>query len=318
MLRISVTDRCNLRCIYCMPEAGVKLCPHEEMLSYEEIEQVAAGALMAGINRFRITGGEPLVRKGLTGLIEKLAALGPEDLALTTNGLLLAQSASALKAAGLKRVTISLDTLKAERFERITRRPGLEQVFSALESSRKAGLTPLKINTVIIRGVNDDEVMDFVRFGQSEGIEVRFIELMPTSGLSPGCKEIGKWDRSLLVSGEEIRKIIEAEFGPLTRSPDEPGVAKIYSTASGATIGLITPVSEKFCAGCQRLRLGPEGKLRICLFERGEIDLRRELRENKADEARLDQIIREALGRKSRWERGDLQEASSEMFRIGG
>jgi cyclic pyranopterin phosphate synthase len=301
-----------------MPEAGVKLCPHEEMLSYEEIEQVATSALAAGIKKFRITGGEPLARKGLTRLLEKLAALGPDDLALTTNGLLLAQAASSLKAAGLKRVTISLDTLKAERFERITRRPGLEQVFAALERSRKAGLLPLKINAVIIRGVNDDEVLDFVRLGEKEGIEVRFIELMPTSGLSLGCKEIGRWDRSLMVSGEEIRKKIEQELGPLTRSKEEDGVAKIYFTRSGAKIGLITPVSEKFCEGCQRLRLGPEGKLRICLFERGEIDLRKELRENKADPERLSRILIEALEQKAGWERGDLQAASSEMFRIGG
>jgi len=312
-----------------MPDSGVKLMPSEELLSYEEIELIGRVALLAGIKRFRITGGEPLVRKDLIKLVEKLARLNSSDLALTTNGILVSEYASALKNAGLQRLTISLDTLRKDRFERISRRSGLEKIFSAIESAKRAGLTPIKINTVIIRGINDDELLDFVRFGQKEDIEVRFIELMPSSGLNPGCKEIGTWKSSLLVRGDEIKARIEQEFGPLARSQQENGVAKIYFAKSGARIGLITPVSDRFCEGCQRLRLGPEGKLRICLFDTNGIDLRNELRENKADRChsrpdressleRLVQILTETFERKSLWERGDMEEVKSEMFRIGG
>lgn len=318
LLRISVTDRCNLRCIYCMPEAGVNLSPSNELLSYEEIEQVARAALAAGINKFRITGGEPLVRKDIIKLIEKLARLDSSDLALTTNGILLSEFAESLKQAGLKRVTVSLDTLRKDRFEKITRRDEFGKIFAAIDCARRAGLEPIKINTVIIRGVNDDEILDLIRFGEKERLEVRFIELMPTSGLSAGCKEIGHWRSSLLVRGDEIKEIIEKEFGTLKRWFDEEGVAKIYLTESGARIGLITPVSDRFCDGCQRIRLGPEGKLRICLFDEPGMDLRKEIREQRADQEKLTAILKEALERKAFWERGEMEKAASEMYRIGG
>ncbi len=318
VLRISVTDRCNLRCIYCMPESGVNLSPSDELLSYEEIELIGRAALDAGISKFRITGGEPLVRKGIIQLVEKLARLDSLDLALTTNGILLAEFAHSLKQAGLKRVTVSLDTLRKDRFEKIARRDGLEKIFTALDNSRKAGLAPIKINTVIIRGVNDDEILDFVRFGQKEKVEVRFIELMPFAGLNSGCKELGRWNKPLLVKGNEIKAAIEKEFGPLIDSRPEQGVAKIFQTESGAKVGLITPISDRFCDGCQRLRLGPEGKLRICLFDEQGIDLRKELRERKADQDQMAAILSEAFSRKNLWERGDLEKSAGEMFRIGG
>ncbi|MFO7733193.1 MAG: GTP 3',8-cyclase MoaA [Candidatus Aminicenantes bacterium] len=318
VLRISVTDRCDLRCIYCMPESGVPLVAPADLLTYEEIETVARAALAAGIRRFRITGGEPLVRRGLESLVGKLARLGPEDLALTTNGLNLARHASALKAAGLGRVTVSLDTLRKERFETITRRTGFERIFEGLDAAREAGLVSLKVNTVVIRGVNDDEPPDFVRFGEREGIEVRFIELMPTSGLSPECKELGAWRPALFVKGGEVRARVEEEFGPLEPVSGTDGVAEVFRTRSGARVGFITPVSEPFCAGCGRLRLGPDGRLKLCLFDKGGLDIRRALREEKAGPAEIEALLRTALEIKKTWDRGELEGLQSDMFKVGG
>lgn len=318
VLRISVTDRCNLRCVYCMPESGVTLVPPADLLTYEEIETVARGALAAGIRRFRITGGEPLVRRGLESLIEKLARLGPDDLALTTNGINLARHAAGLKAAGLRRVTVSLDTLRRERFETITRRTGFERIFEGLAAARAAGLAPLKINTVVIRGLNDDEPPDFVRFGERERVEVRFIELMPTSGLGPECKELGTWRPALFVKGGEVRAQVEEVFGPLEPVSGTDGVAEVFRTRSGARVGFITPVSDPFCAGCGRLRLGPDGRLKLCLFDKGGLDIRRALREEKAGPAEIEALLRGALETKKTWDRGELEGLQSDMFKVGG
>jgi cyclic pyranopterin phosphate synthase len=318
VLRISVTDRCDLRCIYCMPEAGVPLVPMADMLSYEEVAAVARAAMAAGVRRFRLTGGEPLARRGLVSLVSLLAGLGPDDLALTTNGLHLAEFAPDLKAAGLMRVTVSLDTLRPDRFEAITRRTGLERIFAGLAAAREAGLVPVKVNTVVIRGVNDDEIADFVRFARQEGVELRFIELMPTSGLTPECKELGAWRPALFVKGEEVRALIEEAFGRLERLPDDGGVAEVYRLGDGTRLGFITPVSEPFCRGCERLRLGPDGRLRICLFDRAGIDLRKALRGEKAGPAGLEAVFRAAFEAKATWERGAIESLSSDMFRIGG
>ena len=288
------------------------------MLSYEEITLAAKAAIAAGITRLRITGGEPLVRKGLVGLVESLSRLGPEDLALTTNGVLLAEFAQELKSAGLGRVTISLDTLLANRFERICRRPGLEKVLAGIEAARKAGLGPLKVNTVIVRGINADEIPDFIGFAQKEKIEVRFIELMPTSGLMPECREVGEWRKGLVMPGAEIRKRIEEQFGAMTPAEGQSSVAKVFQLKSGARIGLITPISEPFCADCQRLRLSSEGILRLCLFDKQGHDLKKELRETKADLPRLAAIFSDMLRKKECWERGDISKKSHDMFRIGG
>jgi GTP 3',8-cyclase len=301
-----------------MPEEGVALVPPAELLTYEEIEAVARGAIRAGVRRFRFTGGEPLARRGLAVLVEKLARLGPDDLAMTTNGLHLGDMAGALRAAGLRRVTVSLDTLRTGRFEMITRRGGLDRILAGIEAARRERLGPLKINVVVIRGVNDDEIADFVRFGERERLEVRFIELMPTSGMSPECKELGSWRPALFVTGREVRERIERDFGPLRPEPDADGVADIFATESGVRIGLITPVSDPFCGGCGRLRLGPDGILKLCLFDRAGIDLRREIREKKAGVEEIAAIITNALGTKTTWERGDLAVLSSEMFKIGG
>jgi GTP 3',8-cyclase len=318
VLRISVTDRCDLRCVYCMPEAGVPLAPMADLLTYEEIAVIARAALAAGVRRFRLTGGEPLARRGVAALVRLLAGLGPDDLALTTNGLRLAEGAAELKAAGLTRVTVSLDTLRPDRFEAITRRKGLDRVRAGIAAARAAGLAPVKINTVVIRGVNDDEVPDFVRFAAAEGLELRFIELMPTSGLTSECKELGAWRPALFVKGREIRARIEAACGPLLRLPDEGGVAVLWRLGDGTRLGFIAPVSEPFCRGCERLRLGPDGRLRICLFDRSVIDLRRALRRDGAGPAELEALFRAAFEAKATWERGAIEGLSSDMFRIGG
>jgi len=318
VLRISVTDRCDLRCIYCMPESGVTLVPMSDMLSYEEIAVVARAAMAAGVRRLRLTGGEPLARRGVTALVRLLAALGPDDLALTTNGLHLAEHAAELKASGLHRVTVSLDTLRPDRFEAITRRRGLDRILAGIAAARAAGLVPVKINTVVIRGLNDDEIPDFVRFAGREELELRFIELMPTSGLTPECKELGAWRPALFVKGAEVRERIAAEIGPLERIDGGGGVADMYLLGGRTRIGFITPVSEPFCGGCGRLRLGPDGRLRICLFDRGGIDLRRLLREENAGPADLERVIRAAFEAKATWERGTIEGLTSDMFRIGG
>ncbi len=318
VLRISVTDRCDLRCIYCMPESGVTLVPMSDMLSYEEIAAVARAAMAAGVRRLRLTGGEPLARRGVAALVRLLAALGPDDLALTTNGLRLAEHAEELKAAGLHRVTVSLDTLRPDRFEAITRRQGLERILAGIAAARNVGLAPVKINTVVIRGINDDEVVDFVRFAERERLELRFIELMPTSGLTPECKELGAWRPALFVKGAEVRERIAAEIGPLERIDGGDGVADMYLLSGRTRLGFITPVSEPFCRGCGRLRLGPDGRLRICLFDRGGLDLRRLLREEHAGPADLERVIRAAFEAKATWERGTIEGLTSEMFRIGG
>ena len=318
VLRISVTDRCDLRCIYCMPEAGVALVPMADMLSYEEIAAIARAAMAAGVRRFRLTGGEPLARRGVASLVRLLAALGPDDLALTTNGLHLADFAADLKAAGLMRVTVSLDTLRPGRFEAITRRTGLERILAGIEAARAAGLTPIKVNMVVIRGVNDDEIADFVRFAVKEGVELRFIELMPTSGLTPECKELGAWRPALFVKGEDVRTRITEAFGPLERLPEDEGVADRYLLDGRTRLGFIAPVSEPFCQGCGRLRLGPDGRLRICLFDRAGIDLRKLLREVKAGPAGIEAVVKAAFAAKTTWERGAIESLSNDMFRIGG
>jgi len=318
VLRISVTDRCDLRCVYCMPETGVPLVPMADLLTYEEIAMVARAAMALGVRRLRLTGGEPLARRGIAALVRLLAGLGPDDLALTTNGLHLADFAADLRAAGLARVTVSLDTLRRDRFERITRRTGFDRIFAGLDAARAAGLTPLKVNTVVIRGVNDDEITDFVRFAEKERVELRFIELMPTSGLSPECKELGSWRPALFVKGEEVRARVVEAFGPLERMSGADGVADIYLLNGTTRLGFITPVSEPFCRGCARLRLGPDGRLKVCLFDRGGIDLRKAQRVGKAGPTEVEAALEAAFAAKTTWERGELGSLSSDMFKIGG
>ncbi|MEE9618342.1 MAG: GTP 3',8-cyclase MoaA [Anaerolineae bacterium] len=278
-LRISVTDRCNLRCVYCMPPDGVSWRPHEMILRYEEIETVVRAAAELGIGKVRLTGGEPLVRMGIVDLVRNLARIpGVDDLAMTTNGILLSRCAAGLAEAGLQRVNVSLDTLRPARFQRITRLGRLEDVLTGMEAAWRAGLEPVKINTVVIRGMNDDEVVDLARKTMEVGWNVRFIELMPVGN---GVLASGEW-RERVVTAEEIRQKIEAALGEL-----EPakviaggGPARYYRLPGAkGTLGFITPISEHFCYRCNRLRLTADGQLRPCLLSDEEINLRTPLRQ---------------------------------------
>jgi cyclic pyranopterin phosphate synthase len=272
-LRISVTDRCNLRCQYCMPEGGVELMPHEDVLTYEEIIKIVRAASELGINKVRLTGGEPLVRLGLEELVRMLAAVeGIDDISLTTNGTLLTKHAQALHEAGLRRVNVSLDTLKPERFREITRCGNLGDTLTGIAAAKAAGLDPVKVNCVVMAGFNEDELVDFALKTRDEGWHVRFIEHMPVSG-----------DESIdsrFVSVREMRGIIET-LGALepTNVSAGNGPAKYFKLPGATgTIGFITPVTEHFCYQCNRLRLTADGKLRLCLLHEDEIDLKTPLR----------------------------------------
>ena len=273
-LRISVTDRCNLRCMYCMPAEGVKLVSHQDVLTYEEIYTIARAAAELGISKVRITGGEPLVRLGLPELIRMLRGIDAiDDISLTTNGILLSRYASELKRAGLRRVNISLDTLRQDRFEFITGSDyPLSQVLQGIEASRSVGLSPVKLNMVVMAGINDDELASFAQKTIDEGWHVRFIELMPFRGVSTKSSQF--------VPVSQMRKRLEV-LGKL--EPCNPsignGPAKYFRfpKAKGTT-GFITPVSEHFCFQCNRLRLTADGKLRPCLMADDEVDLKEPLR----------------------------------------
>jgi GTP 3',8-cyclase len=288
-LRISVTDRCNLRCVYCMPEEGLSFLPKNDLLTFDEITRLAQVAKGVGVSALRITGGEPLVRKGLTSLIGRLSAVGFEDLAMTTNGTELAGVAGALAAAGLRRVNVSCDSLRPARFAAIRRRGKLDVVLNAMRAAEKAGLTPLKVNVVLLRGQNEDEILDFASFARTTGRIVRFIEFMPLDAQ-------GEWDRNRLVSGREVFERISAVW-PLDPISDPSGAAPAerFRFADGVgEIGLISSVSEPFCGTCNRLRLTADGALRNCLFSDDERTLRDLLRNGGAD-ADLALLFRQAV-----------------------
>lgn len=277
-LRVSVTDRCNLRCVYCMPPEGVPWVPHDEILTYEEIDTVVRAAAELGISKVRLTGGEPLIRLGIVDLVRLLSTIpGIDDLALTSNGTLLSRYAAQLADAGLHRVNLSLDSLRPERYEGITRGGHLEDVLEGMEAARRAGLDPIKINTVVIRGVNDDEVVDLARRTIDEGWNQRFIELMP---IGDGGLIDEEW-REKVVTAEEIRAKIECALGRLEPAKISVGNGPAsYYCLPGAqgTVGFITPISEHFCYRCNRMRLTADGQLRPCLLSDEEIDLRTPLR----------------------------------------
>jgi cyclic pyranopterin phosphate synthase len=291
-LRISVTDRCNLRCIYCMPAEGVDLRPHSDILSYEEIYTIARAAAELGINKLRVTGGEPLVRLGLPRLIEMLAGIEAiDDIALTTNGVLLVDCAAELKAAGLKRVNISLDTLKPDRFRLITRgQSELKQVLDGIEAAREVGLEPVKLNMVVMAGINDDEILDFAAKTIDEDWHVRFIELMPVNGGDNAPR---------FVAATEMRKRLEplGELEPCLPGAGN-GPAKYFRLPDArGTIGFITPVSEHFCFQCNRMRLTADGRLRPCLLSDYEIDLKQPMRDG-VSKAGLKKLFKKAVADK--------------------
>jgi len=286
-LRISVTDRCNLRCIYCMPAEGISLASHEDILRYEEIHLVAQAAAELGITKLRLTGGEPLVRARLTDLVSLLAKIpGIDDISMTTNGLLLERHAMELKKAGLQRVNISLDSLRKERFRKITRVGKLGDVLRGIEAAKEAGLNPVKINMVVMRGINDDEVKHFALLTIRDGWNVRFIEFMPFT-------EGGKKNNHLVPVAEVMQQI--ETLGKLEpHIPGGGGPARYYRFhGATGTIGFISPLTDCFCKECNRLRLTADGKLRPCLFSDEEIDLRGPLRQGAtAEDIKL--LIRQA------------------------
>ncbi len=318
-LRISVTDRCNLRCIYCMPPEGVPSRSHDDILRYEEIETIARAAAELGVSKIRLTGGEPLARLGIVDLVRALARIpGIDDLTMTSNGILLSRYAADLADAGLRRVNVSLDTLRAERFRRITRWGRLEDVLAGMEAAREAGLEPIKINTVVIRGMNDDEVVDLARKTMSAAWNVRFIEMMPVGN---GVMAAGGW-RERVVTAREIQQQIEAALGELeaAKLAAGNGPARYYRLPDAeGTLGFISPVSEHFCYQCNRLRLTADGQLRPCLLSDQEIDLRTPLRQG-ASVARIKELLLQGIRSKPMEHHlDDLQRPEKRvMSEIGG
>ncbi len=286
-LRISVTDRCNLRCVYCMPPEGITQISHYDILSYEEIYTLVKAAAELGINKVRLTGGEPLVRAGLTDLVRMISGIETiDDISLTTNGILLAKYAADLKEAGLMRVNVSLDTLKPERFRQITRCGELKDTLKGIEVANEVGLTPVKINMVVMSGVNDDELPDFARKTIEDGWHVRFIEHMPVNGDDSKAAK--------LVSVKDMKKRLDSmgKFEPFKLNVGS-GPAKYFRfPGAKGTIGFITPVTEHFCYACNRLRLTADGKLRLCLLREDEIDLREPLRSGASVEELKDLIAK--------------------------
>ncbi|MFC8453465.1 GTP 3',8-cyclase MoaA [Kitasatospora sp. NPDC057223] len=290
-LRVSLTDRCNLRCTYCMPAEGLNWLPKAEVLSDEEVVRLVRIAVdRLGIGTVRLTGGEPLLRRGLPGLVARLTALGPE-ISLTTNGIGLARTADALKAAGLHRVNVSLDTLRPERYAEITRRDRIADVFAGLAAAHAAGLAPVKINAVPVRGVNDDEIIDLAEFAAAHGYRMRFIESMPLDAQ-------GAWDRNKMITADELLAILGTrwELLPVGRHGSAP--AEEWRIAGTDTvIGVIASVTRPFCGGCDRVRLTADGQLRNCLFATTESDLRALLR-GGADDAAIEAAWRRTVARK--------------------
>ena len=278
-LRISVTDRCNFRCLYCMPLAEYDWIARAEILSYEEIERLARIFAGLGVSKIRLTGGEPLVRKDLADLIARLAPLPQiRDLCLTTNGALLEEQAGALRKAGLRRINVSLDTLRPDRFRAITQRGDLEPVLRGLSAAKQAGLGPIKINAVIERGVNDDEIIDLVEFSRREGFAMRFIEYMDVGNTN-------HWRSEKLVSKQEILAAIQKHYAlaELGRDQDTAPAVDYRFTDGGGDIGVIASVTEPFCGSCTRARLTADGKLVTCLFSSTGHDLKALLRGGKTD-----------------------------------
>jgi GTP 3',8-cyclase len=315
-VRISVTDRCNFRCTYCMPAEGLPWLQRDALLTYEEIARLVRILSEMGVHDVRLTGGEPLVRKELWKLVAALAAIpGVHDLSLTTNGYLLDKQVADLVAAGLRRVNVSLDALAADRFFQLTRRDSLDRVLAGLKAAQAhPELRPIKVNAVALRGFTEDEVLRFAEFAREEPYEVRFIEFMPLDADH-------EWDLDKVLPSAEIKAIIETEYELVPLGRERHGTARRYRFADGkGEIGFISPVTEPFCGDCNRIRLTAEGMLRTCLFSMSETDLRAPLREGASD-AEVEEIVRDAVWRKELkhhvGEPGFVQPPRS-MSRIGG
>jgi len=315
-LRISVTDRCNIRCFYCMPETGVKFVQRSEILDFEEIERFARIAAKLGIRKLRMTGGEPLLRRDLPVLIARLAAIpGIEDLALTTNGVLLQEMAESLYAAGLHRLNVHIDTLDRARFERITRRDDLPKVLAGLEAAKRAGFR-IKLNAVAIKNLVEPDIVPLARYARENGFEVRYIEFMPLDSQN-------LWDRSKVLLADQMIETLSREIAPLlpVPDPDPRAPALEYAFADGGgMVGFIASVSRPFCGNCNRLRLTADGKLRYCLFAIEEDDVKGLLRNGAADEE-IAALIRRNVADK--WEGHEINSSKfvappRPMYSIGG
>lgn len=306
-LRVSLTDRCNLRCVYCMPEKGIEKKCHEEILRFEEVEKIIMACATLGIKKVRFTGGEPLILKSIDKLISNTSAIPSiKDISITTNGILLADMAEDLQKAGLKRVNISIDTLKRDKFNEITRLGSIDKVFNAIEKCLSIGMTPIKLNVVLMKGINDDEVGDFLNLTMDNHIQVRFIELMP---IGQALKYFGKYNM-------KVEEILE-KHPELVPIKDDSKVASVYKLPGAiGSLGLISPVSCKFCAECNRIRLTASGTLKPCLHSAEEINLKTYIN----DEIRLIKVIEDAIYNKP--EEHHLEEGSSEtdrmMYQVGG
>ena len=292
-LRVSVTDRCNFRCQYCMPAEGLPWLEREEILSFEEIERLVRVFVGMGVEDLRLTGGEPLVRREFPKLLGMLARIdGLRDISLTTNGYLLERDAGALVAAGLRRINVSIDTLQRDRFFHLTRRDALPQVLRGLDAiARHPQVRPIKVNAVALRGFTEQEALPLAELARETGFQVRFIEFMPLDADRA-------WSEDAVLTGDEVRAIVE-RVHPLEELPREPSAtARVFRFRDGAgEIGFVNPVSEPFCSDCNRVRLTADGRLRTCLFSLHETDLREPLRAG-ADDAELERIVRDAVWRK--------------------
>ena len=315
-LRLSVTDRCNLRCIYCMAEQGVQFIPHREILSYEEMLRIVRLCVHKGIRKVRVTGGEPLVRKEVIHFLEMLCKIeGLEEISLTTNGVLLKDFAADIKNSGISRINVSLDSLQPERFFRITGKDYFERVWEGLEAAEHVGFHPIKINVVAIKGINDDEILDFAELAVKKPYHIRFIELMPVGNQNA-------WSAERFVSTDEIYRLIQshADLNPVKSNPYDGPAQRFKIQGGKGEIGLISALSHHFCDQCNRLRLTPEGHLRGCLFSDQEIDLKTALRQKKKDGDLL-QLIELAIKNKPK-EHGLLKcfprKCVPQMNRIGG
>src|ERR1017187_3880191 len=316
-LRISVTDRCNIRCFYCMPETDVQFVQRSEILDFEEIERFVKIAVGLGINKLRVTGGEPLVRRDLPVLVRRLAAIpGIHDLALTTNGVLLPDLAEALYDAGLRRLNVHLDTLDRERFRQITRRDDLDKVLAGLALAKRIGFSKIKINAVAVRNLVEPDIVPLARFARENGFEVRYIEFMPLDAQN-------LWDRSKVLLADDMIGMLSREISPLhpVPDPDPRAPATEYEFADGGgTVGFIASVSRPFCLNCNRIRLTADGKLRYCLFAIHEDDVKGLMRSGASDDEIAALIRRNVAGK---WEGHEINSAKfvappRPMYSIGG
>lgn len=312
-VRLSVTDVCNLRCLYCMPDEGVHFLPNDRLLSFEQHERIVRLLAQCGVYKVRLTGGEPLVRPRLAELVQRLQSIpGIRDIALTTNGMLLADQIDALVAAGLQRVNISLDTLRDETFRKLARRDGLERVLRGVEAACSFPGIQVRINTLLLRDINLDDLIPLVRFARERNLEMRFIEFMPLDAER-------KWNSERMVSAAETRQRLEAEFGclqPLSSQQPQQTSRSYAFLDGGSQVGFISSVTEPFCHQCDRLRITAEGYIRNCLFSRQDCDLTTALTSD--DDNKLEYQIRECLAQKSLSHGGSLSSPSRTMHRIGG